>query len=36
MNGYKIAKLGWKPETDFANGLQRSIDWYLDNLWWLQ
>lgn len=29
------AELGWAPETEFADGLQRTIQWYLDNRsWW--
>ena len=29
------AELGWTPETEFADGLQRTIQWYLDNRsWW--
>lgn len=28
-------ELGWQPETGFADGLQRTIRWYLDNrAWW--
>ncbi|MEK7567333.1 MAG: GDP-mannose 4,6-dehydratase [Patescibacteria group bacterium] len=32
----KIKKvLGWKPRVKFDNGLEKTIDWYLDNqLWW--
>lgn len=27
--------LGWLPETKFADGLQKTIDWYLQNkTWW--
>jgi dTDP-glucose 4,6-dehydratase len=29
------AELGWMPETLFADGLKRTIDWYLANKpWW--
>ena len=29
------AELGWAPETMFADGIVRTIDWYLDNKeWW--
>ena len=29
------AELGWTPETEFADGLCRTIQWYLDNRsWW--
>lgn len=28
-------KLGWLPETKFADGIQKTIQWYLDNReWW--
>jgi dTDP-glucose 4,6-dehydratase len=27
--------LGWKPETDFADALEKTVRWYLDNEnWW--
>lgn len=29
------AELGWLPETMFKNGIQKTIQWYLDNKeWW--
>lgn len=29
------AELGWLPETKFADGIQKTIKWYLDNeQWW--
>ena len=29
------AELGWLPETKFADGIGRTIDWYLENrTWW--
>ncbi len=29
------AELGWEPETAFADGIRRTIRWYLDNRsWW--
>lgn len=28
-------ELGWQPETNFAEGLERTINWYLENReWW--
>ena len=28
-------ELGWRPETDFEDGIRRTIRWYLDNRpWW--
>lgn len=29
-------ELGWKPRTSMDQGLQRTIQWYLDNQKWLQ
>jgi len=32
----KIRKdLGWEPQTDLAQGMEMTIDWYLDNQEWL-
>lgn len=29
------SELGWQPETGFADGLQRTVQWYLSNRgWW--
>ncbi|WP_418501888.1 dTDP-glucose 4,6-dehydratase [Flagellimonas sp.] len=28
-------ELGWKPSVTFEEGLERTIDWYLDNQEWL-
>jgi dTDP-glucose 4,6-dehydratase len=26
---------GWKPETDFADGIASTIEWYISNQkWW--
>ena len=28
-------ELGWLPETSFAEGIKKTIQWYLDNTeWW--
>ena len=28
-------ELGWEPETTFANGIRKTVQWYLDNrAWW--
>ncbi len=29
-------ELGWLPETKFENGIQKTIQWYLDNQEWWQ
>ena len=28
-------ELGWEPSLQFAEGLEKTIDWYLDNQDWL-
>jgi dTDP-glucose 4,6-dehydratase len=28
------AELGWRPQTGFSEGLERTVRWYLDNDWW--
>jgi len=30
----KIEKLGWKPKIGFAEGLKKTVYWYLNNEWW--
>ena len=27
-------ELGWTPREDFASGLAKTVDWYLENQWW--
>ena len=35
MDTSKIERdLGWVPRETFATGLERTVDWYLDNDWW--
>lgn len=29
-------ELGWRPETNFENGIEQTIDWYLSNREWLE
>lgn len=33
--GKIISELGWKPAVSFEEGLDRTIDWYLENQQWL-
>ena len=30
----KVRALGWEPQVRFAEGLERTVDWYRDNAWW--
>jgi dTDP-glucose 4,6-dehydratase len=35
MDGSKIAALGWRNRTSFAEGLAATIDWFVANeAWW--
>ena len=34
LNCEKVHRLGWKPQVQFEDGLQRTIDWYRSNEWW--
>lgn len=37
IDATKISKeLGWKPEVNFEQGLEKTIDWYLTNAKWLE
>lgn len=37
INSQKIqSDLGWKPAYDLESGLQKTVDWYLTNLDWLE
>ncbi len=27
-------ELGWSPSREFAQGLEQTVQWYLDNEWW--
>ena len=30
------SELGWEPSESFESGLQKTVDWYLNNAWWWQ
>ena len=34
LSSAKLRALGWKPATHFAEGLERTVEWYRDNEWW--
>ena len=35
LNIDKLRQLGWEPKHDFAVGIRRTIDWYVENEeWW--
>lgn len=27
-------QLGWKPDETFESGIRKTVQWYLDNIWW--
>ena len=29
-------ELGWKAQENFATGIRKTVQWYLDNEWWWQ
>jgi dTDP-glucose 4,6-dehydratase len=34
LSSDKLAGLGWRAQTRFADGLERTVAWYRDNGWW--
>jgi dTDP-glucose 4,6-dehydratase len=34
LSSEKLAGLGWRAQTRFADGLERTVEWYRDNAWW--
>ncbi len=37
INSSKLKKeLGWKPSVTFSEGLEKTVDWYLENSRWLE
>jgi len=35
VNCNKVKKMGWEPNYKFKNGLSDSINWFINNKWWL-
>jgi len=29
-------QLGWRPQWDFAAGLRQTVEWYINNTWWVE
>ncbi|MFW6371619.1 MAG: GDP-mannose 4,6-dehydratase, partial [Bacteroidota bacterium] len=29
-------ELGWEPSLQFEEGIEKTIDWYLENISWLE
>ena len=36
MDTSRIEELGWKPLTNFKEGLSYAINWYCNNSWWFK
>lgn len=36
VSNSKLTKLGWKPQFSFEEGLKKSVQWYIDNDWYLK
>jgi dTDP-glucose 4,6-dehydratase len=34
LGSEKVAALGWRAQTRFAEGIERTVAWYRDNAWW--
>ena len=34
LSSAKVRALGWEPRVRFAEGLEQTVAWYRDNLWW--
>jgi dTDP-glucose 4,6-dehydratase len=34
LDSSKMRRLGWKPRYGFKEGLEETIEWYLENEWW--
>ncbi len=34
LSSEKIRALGWEPQVYFADGLEKTVDWYRENTWW--
>jgi dTDP-glucose 4,6-dehydratase len=32
----KMKRLGWTPRVGLDEGIQRAVDWYVHNQWWVQ
>jgi dTDP-glucose 4,6-dehydratase len=34
LSSGKLRALGWEAQVRFADGIERTVDWYRDNEWW--
>lgn len=36
LNSNKIQEIGWKPKYSLDEGIEKTVNWYKDNQWWLK
>lgn len=36
LDSSKLRNLGWKPKYNLKETINKTIDWYVNNLWWIQ
>ncbi len=34
LSSDRVRELGWEAQTHFAEGLERTVEWYRENEWW--
>jgi dTDP-glucose 4,6-dehydratase len=34
LDVHKVRALGWEPRHDFAQAIEATVRWYVDNAWW--
>ena len=34
LGSEKVQALGWRAQTRFEQGIERTVSWYRDNAWW--
>jgi dTDP-glucose 4,6-dehydratase len=34
LSSQKVRALGWGPEVEFVDGVERTVEWYRENSWW--
>ena len=35
LDSSKIRSIGWKPKWSLDEGIKYTVEWYKNNLWWL-
>jgi dTDP-glucose 4,6-dehydratase len=34
LSADRLRELGWEPAVSFADGIERTVDWYRNSEWW--